>query len=227
MSFAFPQIRIMRYLLSAFLFVCLISSCVNKAQDDPNETTAPPSQMPAIEGITTTTTVIDELTGQPVLGSKPIKSLSTAIGENPLKIEDPIPPKLVAPNPQTAQEQRVVRVLTTEYWSVWALVRIKDVPANRINQGAWFKFETDGTYKYGFWDETISTGTWTFDGTNALLNLDSKLKGDDREWRIQMGSDEDVMVWIGTEKYNTPDIQLKLMRFFNIPKTRAELGVTE
>lgn len=217
----------MRYLLPVFLFGFFISSCINKSQDDSETPTAPPSQLPVTEGITTTTTVLDQLTGQPVIGVKPIKSLSTAIGENALKIEDPIPPKLVAPNPQTAQEQRVIRILTTEYWSVWALVRIKDVPANRENQGAWFKLETDGTYKYGLWDETISTGTWTFDGPNALLHLDSKLKGDDRDWRIQMGNDEDVMIWIGTEMYNTPDIQLKLMRFFNIPKTRAELGVTE
>ncbi len=216
----------MRLIFSTILFSFLLFSCIKKTQNDPSDLTAPPTQTPEIEGITTTVTVIDEVTGEPVLAEQPIKPLSTAIGENPFKKEDPIPPKLIAPNPQTDQEKRVVEVLTSDYWSVWALVKIKDVPANRENQGAYFKFHLDGTYEYGFWQEPISTGTWTFDGSTAHVHLDSKLKGDDREWRIQMASDGQTMVWIGTEKYHTPNIQLKLVRFVNLPQTRAELGVT-
>ena len=42
-----------------------------------------------------------------------------------------------------------------------------------------------------------------------------------------MGHGEEVMVWVGTEKFTTTDISLKLERFVNVPKTRAELGVPE
>lgn len=171
--------------------------------------------------------VVDKATGQPVLGSKPVNALSTAIGENPFSKKDIMEPRPNTPNPVTAQETRVVRVLTTELWAVWALVRIKDKEANRTNQGAWFKFNPDGSYEYGFWDKKIGKGAWSFDGTTANLLLDSELQGDDREWRIQMGTDEDVMVWVGTERFHTTDTQLKLQRFANVPKTRLELGVAE
>ena len=217
----------MKYLLFGCLLSFTFFSCFNNQASDPNAVTAPPPETPGSEGITTTKMVLDSLTGRPTLAEKPINALSTAIGENPKKIADPIKPKLTPPNPRTAQEERVNRVLTTELWAVWSLIRIKRMPETRVNQGAWFKFKKDGTYEYGFWDEPISTGTWHFDGANALLNLDSKLKGDDRQWKLQMASTEDVMVWTGTEKFQTTDITLKLHRFYNVPKTRAELGVSE
>ena len=218
----------MKFLITACFFSLIFATCQNKPQEDPsNTTTAPPTQLPQTEGITTTTMVVDTMTGRPVMGEKPIQALSSAIGDNPKRIVDEIAPVLIPPNPTTAQEQRVHRVLTTELWAVWSLIRIKKVKETRANQGAWYKFSPDGTYEYGFWDEPISTGTWSFEGDKGLLNLDSKLKGDDRQWKVQMASSEDVMVWVGTERFHTTDISLKLERFANVPKTRAELGVTE
>ena len=218
----------MKFLITACLFSFIFATCQNKPQESTTDTTtAPPTQLPQTEGITTTSMIIDTLTGRPVMVEKPINALSASIGENPKRIVDPIEPVLIPPNPVTAQEQRVHRVLTTELWAVWSLIRIKKAKETRENQGAWFKFDPDGTYEYGFWDEPISTGTWYFDGTKGLLDLDSKMKGDDRQWKVQMASSEDVMVWVGTQKYATTDISMKLERFANVPKTRAELGVRE
>ncbi len=217
----------MKYLISAFLFSFLFATCLKPSKDDPNNLTAPPTQTPGSEGITQTVTVVDTLTGRPMLAEKPINALSAAIGESPKKIIDQIPPKSTPPDPKTPQEERVVRVLTTDLWAVWSLIRINNKPATRANQGTWFKFKMDGTYEYGFWDEPISSGTWYFDGQKGMLNLDSKLKGDDRQWKLQMGNSEEVMVWVGTERFTTTDISLKLERFVNVPKTRAELGVRE
>ena len=217
----------MKYLITAIFFITFYSSCIKPTQNDPNAVTAPPTQQPSSEGITVTTTVIDTLTGRPVLAEKPICALSTAISETPKKIIDPVPPILTPPDPKTGQEQRVVKILTTDVWVVWSLIRIKKPEDTRINQGAWYKFNIDGTYEYGYWDKSISTGTWYFDGPKALLNLDSKLKGDDRQWKLQIGNSEEVMVWVGTEHFATNDISLKIERFVNVPKTRTELGVRE
>ena len=217
----------MKYLFAVIFSSVLIFSCIKPKNENPDSVTPPPPQTISTEGISVTTQVIDTLTGRPKLAEKPISALSTAIGDNPIKIEDPIPPAKTPPNPQTEQEERVVRVLTTELWAVWSLVRIKRQAETRANQGAWYKFNKDGTYEYGFWDEEISSGTWYFDGKAGQLNLDSKLKGDDRQWKLQMGNSEDVMVWVGTQKFTTTDISLKLHRFYNVPKTRAELGVTQ
>ena len=217
----------MKYLMSAFLFSFLFATCLNTTKEDSNGLTAPPTQLPGSEGITSTVTVVDTLTGRPMLAEKPVNALSSAIGESPKRIIDQLMPKMTPPNPQTEQEKRVIRVLTQDLWAVWSLIRINDKPATRANQGTWFNFHEDGTYEYGFWDEPISGGTWHFDGKKAFLNLDSKLKGDDRQWKVQMGNGEQVMVWTGTERYTTTDISLKLEKFVNVPKTRAELGVRE
>lgn len=217
----------MKYLFLAFFSISFLFACIKPNQDNPNSGTTPATPTPSNEGISVTTTVIDTMTGRPMLAEKPISALSTAIGDNPVKVVDPKEPVKFTIDPKTPQEERVVRVLTTELWAVWSLIRIKKVPETRMNQGAWFKFNIDGTYEYGYWDEPISTGTWYFDGQAGQINLDSKLKGDDRQWKVQMGSSEEVMVWVGTEKYTTTDISLKLERFHNVPQTRAELGVRE
>lgn len=199
-----------------------------KAATTDSLSTPAPSNLPAGAPETTVpTTVIDPVTGQAVTVGKPIAALSTAISPNPSMTVDPVPIKIVAPDPKTPQESRVVRVLTTNYWSVWALSRIGDKPANRQNQGAWFKFNPDGTYQYGFFEKPIAKGAWTFDASTAKLHLDSELVGDDREWEIKIGNDEDVMVWVGTERYVTTSIQLKLISLLFIPKKRSELGLED
>lgn len=215
-----------KFLTSALLFITLALGCIKPTHTDPNAVTAPATQPQGTEGITEIVSVIDTM-GQVVLAEKPLDALSTAINPEPKMIVDPVAPVLSPNKPTTAQEERVVRILTTDVWVVWSLIRIKKPEETRINQGTWFRFKRDGTYEYGNWDKAISTGTWYFDPIQGFLNLDSKLKGDDRQWKLQMASSEDVMVWVGTPKFTTTDISLKLERFANVPLTRAELGVTQ
>ena len=215
----------MKYLFTICLCSILFFAC-DPPKNDATITTEP-VQTPQNEGLTIEKMVVDTLTGKVSKAYKPMYSLSSAIGANPKKIVDPVPPKPSTIIPVTDQEKRVARTLATEIWVVWSLVRIKKQEETRANQGTWFKFNENGTYEYGFWEEPIGTGTWYFDGPNALLNLDANLKSDDRQWKLQMARTEDVMIWTGTEKYHTTDITMKLNRFYNVPKTRAELGVTE
>ncbi|HFA51565.1 MAG TPA: hypothetical protein ENJ95_21325 [Bacteroidetes bacterium] len=218
----------MKYLILLIAQTLLFSACNFGTKSTPAlETETKHLGTLTQEGLATTVTITDPKTGNPIQAQRPVKALSAAIGDKPIVIIDPTPPKLSPPNPKTAQEQRVVRVLTTDIWCVWQLIRIKDMPANKRNQGVWFKFNIDGTYKYGIWDKTISEGTWSFDGKTAYLYLDSKLYGDDREWRIQMGSGEEVMIWIGTERFATTGIQLKLERFYTVPKDIKELRASK
>jgi hypothetical protein len=182
---------------------------------------------PVPDGIYETVTVMDSVSGQIIKTQRPINAISASIGPNPITKTDPVKPVLVKPAPATPQESKIVRVLTSNYWVIWALIRINDKPANRINQGTWFKFNDDGTYTYGFWEKKIGSGTWTFDGKKATLQLDSELYGDDREWSFKIGKDEDVMIWVGTPRYRTTAINLKLQNFLFIPKNRKEIGLPE
>lgn len=221
----------MKYLITFCLLSLFILACdpkpIGETDNETTSTIADPVQEQQGDGLTIEKLAVDSITGEVFKAAKPIGALSSAIGPVPKAVVDPIPPKLTPPNPQTEQEKRVNQTLSTEIWVVWSLVRIKKQSETRANQGTWFKFNPDGTYAYGFWDQPIGNGTWYFDGPNGLLNMDANLKSDDRQWKLQMASTEDVMVWTGTEKFHTTDITLKLHRFYNVPKTRAELGVTE
>ncbi|MEY3369205.1 MAG: hypothetical protein RI973_2360 [Bacteroidota bacterium] len=176
------------------------------------------------DGIYETISAVDTTSGNVYKKLRAIKALSTAIPPNPTKKTDPVKPAYNRPSATTPQQQRVVRVLTDKYWSVYALVKIGDKEANRQNQGTWFKFKEDGSYDYGYYGEKIGSGAWSFDGMKATLLLDSELLGDDREWTLKMSTSEDIMVWVGTERFANNNLQLKLQKYAEIPKSRDEMG---
>ncbi len=176
------------------------------------------------DGIFESVSVVDSISGQVYKKQKPLNPLSTAISASPITKVDPVKPSFTPPSPQTPQQSRVVRVLTSNYWVVKALVKMSDPAANGQNQGAWFKFKEDGSYDYGYFENKIGSGAWTFDGQKALILLDSELLGDDREWSIKIGNTEDVMVWVGTSRFATTDVQTKLENFLFIPKNKGEMG---
>lgn len=216
------------------LLLCLtLGLMANACNRDSNANTskaspAPPADLTAgTDGIMEKTTIIDPVSGSPVEGERPVQAISTAIAPEPTMKKDDKVPVPTPPNPQTPQESRVVRVLTTNYWIINALIKINDKPAYRQNQGAWFKFNTDGSYEYGYFENKIAKGAWTFDGKTATLAMDSELVGDDREWSIKIGSDEDIMVWVGTERYHTTGTQCRLQNFLFIPKNRKEIGLPD
>lgn len=222
----------MKSLLSVLTLCLLLTACNDGTSTDQNpaenpDVTAQPPALPGTDGVTQTKVVIDETTGEPTLAEKPIYPLSSAIGPDPVQKIDPVEPVIVQPQPRTPQESRVNRVLTNNFWVVQTLIRIKDRPANTQNQGAWFQFKGDGTYDYGFFDKKIASGGWSFDGQTATLSLDSELIGDDREWEVKIGNEEDIMIWVGTERYRTNDTQMRLYNFLFKPKNRSEMGLKE
>ena len=44
-------------------------------------------------------------------------------------------------------------------------------------------------------------------------------------WSVKIGSDEDLMIWVGTETYNTNGVQQRLENLMFTPKNRKELGM--
>jgi len=220
----------MRYIFPILALFLLVSSCGKDTEETTSQNdgmTPPPSALPGSDGLSKSTVVLDQVTGEPTVVEKPLYAISSMIGPSPKSKIDPIGPKIYLPQPQTPQEERVVNVLSKNYWVVQTLVRVNDKPANIQNQGAWFQFRPDGTYDYGYFKEKVGSGAWTFDGKEALLHMDSELMTDDREWSIKMSKDEDLMIWVGNEKYHTNDIQMRLYNFIQIPRNRSEMGLKE
>lgn len=131
------------------------------------------------------------------------------------------------PNNQSEQSKQVLQYLTSNYWVITAWVEHLDPELNRKNQGRYYKFNPDGTFESGQWGKKTGAGTWTFNGRTGLLYLDSSVDGEDGEWRIQINKDGSVMIWVGTERFNTTHIQTKLENLLFTPKNRQELGLKD
>ncbi|GEM_PF-1952820 len=131
------------------------------------------------------------------------------------------------PNNQSEQSKKVLQFLTQDFWVITAWVEQLDPQLNRKNQGRYFQFKPDGSFVSGQWGQQKAQGTWTFNGKTALLYLDSSTDDEDGEWRIQMSKDGSVMIWVGTERFNTSHIQVKLEHLLFTPKDRAELGLKD
>ncbi len=131
------------------------------------------------------------------------------------------------PNNQSEQSKQVLQHLTSNYWVITAWVERLDPELNRKNQGRYYKFNADGTFESGQWAKQTGSGTWTYNGRNGHLYLDSSVDGEDGEWRIQMSKDGSIMIWVGTERFNSTHIQTRLENLLFTPKNRQELGLKD
>ena len=115
--------------------------------------------------------------------------------------------------------------LMKDYWVFEFYVVPGDRVASRAGQGRWYKFNPDGTFESGRWeDEKWGTGNWYFlpkDGKN-FLKLDSTVDAEDAEWEIQ-GVTDNAMSWGGTNTYGQGGIILKAISLMTIP-TRKQFG---
>lgn len=130
--------------------------------------------------------------------------------------------------PDTPQKERVHRVLTTNYWVNTAYFKMSEKDANRKNQGNWYQFNPDGTFTFGHFEEELAKGKWSFDYKDEKVGQ-VHLQADNTDysgmWSVKIGSDEDLMIWVGTEQYNTNGVQQRLENLMFIPKNRKELGM--
>ena len=115
--------------------------------------------------------------------------------------------------------------LVKDYW-VFEFYVIKDVIDVRFrNIGRWFKFDLDGTFRTGRWDEETGVGSWKFEYRvdKPYIVLDSNIKGMDEIFQIQaLNSPEDAFALTGTTK-NADGIHIKMIRLGSMP-TRSQFG---
>lgn len=128
---------------------------------------------------------------------------------------------------ETPQQEKVSRVLTTNYWVNTAYFKQSEKGANKANQGNWYQFNQDGTFTFGHFDKELAKGNWSYKdagkvGQVHLQAEDTKYSG---LWSIKIGKDEDLMIWVGTEQYRTNGVQQRLENLLFIPKNRKELGM--
>ncbi len=138
------------------------------------------------------------------------------------------PNRKIFASPDTPQLERVKRVFTTNYWVNTAYFKMSEKGANKKNQGNWYQFNPDGTFTFGHFEEELAKGNWSFDykdGSVGQVHLQAENTDYSGMWNVKIGSDEDLMIWVGTEVYNTNGVQQRLENLLFIPKNRKELGM--
>ncbi|HQU59441.1 MAG: hypothetical protein KDD02_02950 [Phaeodactylibacter sp.] len=128
-------------------------------------------------------------------------------------------------NPGTSP---LISVLTTNYW-VFEYYVAEDPEARKGNKGRWFKFNPDGSYESGQWEEQTGYGAWRlneFEG-DLVLSLDNIYDSQDGQWEVQgVNKEQDTMTWVGVNKTKTAGIITKVINLLTKP-TKAQFGVEE
>ena len=97
---------------------------------------------------------------------------------------------------------------------------------DRSQTGRWFKFEADGTFTEGQWEEQIGYGTWRMterDGKTFLF-VDNFCNNRDGEWEVQDANNaEDAMSWNGMKGYSDGGAIVKIINLLSRP-TKKQFG---
>jgi len=122
-----------------------------------------------------------------------------------------------------------IQLLLRTFWVAEYWVNHADNSQNKPNKGRWWRFNPDGTFTTGQWEQTFSNGSWVVfrDGEKELLHLDAADDNLDMEFELQAISQlQDYMSWVGTKTYKMNSIAVKATSLLTMP-TKAQFGVTD
>ncbi len=158
-------------------------------------------------------------------GADEPKDVQTIISEN----IDYVPPMsergdAYAPAVPVVQNEYTA-ALTRDYW-VFEFYVIKDIIDLRFkNIGRWFKFNADGTFRTGRWDQETGVGSWKFEyrADKPYLVLDSNIRDMDEIFQIQaLNGAGDTFALTGNTK-NADGIHIKMISLLSMP-TKQQFG---
>ena len=85
--------------------------------------------------------------------------------------------------------------------------------------GKWVKLNADNTLETGFYDGEVTTGNWMVDeGKNIITLVENGATPTYSEWTIKTSSSsDDIMIWVGTKRFNQNNTQIKMIRYHDKP----------
>ncbi len=131
-------------------------------------------------------------------------------------------------NPQAPENSSESALLQQNYW-VWDKYAADDPSTWLFNRGRWFKFNPDGTFLCGHWEQEGAPGNWFLyrSGGKPILLLDSSKAGEDMEFELQLTQSGTEISWSGTSKYKaSAGVMLLAINLLTIP-TKKQFGVEE
>ncbi len=119
------------------------------------------------------------------------------------------------------------QLLMKDYWVMEYYVGDAKKVSSRSQKGRWFRFNPDGTFINGQWDETTGKGSWHLkrrDNKNFLY-LDNIDDIQDCEWEIQgINQGQDAMTWVASQGYVDGGAIIKIISLMSQP-TKKQFGI--
>lgn len=126
-------------------------------------------------------------------------------------------------------ELRETQALLRNFWVFEFYIDRKN-PDNRIaKKGKWYKFEPDGTFTGGQWQDQTHAGVYRVyrKDNKVMLLIDSNNDSEDAEFDMQgLTGDAEAMSWVGTSRFDMSHVILKAINLLTRP-TKEQFGVTE
>ena len=87
----------------------------------------------------------------------------------------------------------------------WVMVKVYDgendvTSKHNPENDRWIKFNRNGSFESGGSPHGYNDGNWEFDTEKLVLFLDSKVEGDDSEWKISFEDNKTIWRGIGTPR---------------------------
>lgn len=122
-----------------------------------------------------------------------------------------------APIGETKIERQVRerrQILSNGYWEVEQVMEKTPTPRYQANASRWWRFDTDGTYALYEADGTVvHSGNYVYErrgNKQHYVTLNARKQQYMNEYRMYMMPD--AIVFVGTEKYSNPGVQMKTNR---------------
>ncbi len=133
-------------------------------------------------------------------------------------------------SPSPAGDSHMEALLTKDYWvfEFYIPKDDSDMEAKLFNRGRWYRFNPDGTYENGHWQEVQGKGIWKYyveDGQDKIW-LDSANNKEDSEYKLKANGEGDAMSWVGSRRYNQSGIMIKAINLMTMP-TKKQFGIEE
>lgn len=92
---------------------------------------------------------------------------------------------------EPAVSSRETALLTKDFWVFEYYVIPGDPEKSKFNRGLWYKFNMNGNFEYGHWEEALGVGTWKlseYEGVPLLIVDSATDNSFDMFWEVNFGN---------------------------------------
>ncbi len=128
-------------------------------------------------------------------------------------------PAAVANNKYSHFDTILIRDLSNKFWKFDGGIDGSKNITEKDLEGFWLQFFANGKFEKGTYNKITSKGNYTVDNQGFIEMTPSDGKEKRSEWQSKFNND--MLILVGTPKYNDNQIQMRLSRISEKPKKQT------